>query len=559
LKHCSISLLFLFLFVYSFGQDTPEKGREINIVYGANFTKDEARYPGASIFSKDTRQVQFEHEGADLWCDVAIFYQKENRLRAIGNIRMKQGDSVQMLAKKLDYDGNTKLAKARENVVLRNSQMTLTTDTLYFNREAQQAYYNTKGRVVDSANTLTSKIGRYFMDIKKYQFQDSVFIRNPEYTVESERLDYYTNSKNVYMYGPSTITGETYKMYSERGFYDTRIERGYGVKNTRIDYNNRIIEGDSVYFDKASNFASATNNIVVTDTLNKGVIRAHYAEVFKAKDSVFATKRPVAINLIEQDSVYIHGDTLMVTGKPEARILRAFRNAKFFKTDLSGKCDSIHYTQIDGITQLIKNPILWNLENQMTGDSIHLISNKETNKLDSLKVLNNAFVISLDSISKEGYNQAKGKDLFGKFEENALRTVDLVKNTEVIYYMYNDDQELIGINKTICSAIRMTLADSDIEEITFFTNPDGDIFPEAELPENSRKLKGFIWRGDERIRTKDDIFDEDDRNLVLPVIRGVNNPIDIESEGELPEGSSGNSEGPVKAIPVAASKNERDK
>lgn len=543
--------------VLAYGQDAPQEGREINIVYGANFTKDEAKYPGASIFSKDTRQVQFEHEGADLWCDVAIFYQKENRLRAIGNIRMKQGDSVQMLAKKLDYDGNTKLAKARENVILRNAQMTLTTDTLYFNREAQQAYYNTGGRVVDSANTLTSRIGRYFMDIKKYQFQDSVFIRNPEYTVESERLDYYTNSKNVYMYGPSTITGETYKMYSERGFYNTTIERGYGVKNTRIDYNNRIIEGDSVYFDKGTEFASATNNIVVTDTLNKGVIRAHYAEVFRAKDSVFATKRPVAINLVEQDSVYIHGDTLMVTGQPEERILRAFRNAKFFKTDLSGKCDSIHYTQVDGVTQLIKNPILWNLENQMTGDSIHLISNKETNKLDSLKVLNNAFVISLDSISQKGYNQAKGKDLFGKFEENALRTVDLVKNTEVIYYMYNDAQELIGINKTICSAIRMTLAENDIEEITFFTNPDGDIFPESELPENSRKLKGFIWRGDERIRTKDDIFDEDDRNLVLPVIQGVNNPIDLESEEQLPDGSNEIPEGPVKAPPIPDRKNVR--
>ena len=527
-------LLCLLLFP-AYGQETGQEGREINIVYGANFTKDEARYPGASIFSKDTRQVQFEHEGADLWCDIAIFYQKENKLRAIGNIRMKQGDSVMMTAKKLDYDGNTKLAKARENVLLKNLQMTLRTDTLYFDREAQQAYYNTNGRVVDSANTLTSRIGRYFMDIKKYQFQDSVVIRNPDYTVESARLDYYTTSKNAYMYGPSTITGETYKIYSERGYYDTRIERGYGVKNTRIDYNNRIIEGDSVYFDKATEFASATNNIVVTDTINKGIIRAHYAEVFRAKDSVFATKRPVAINLVEQDSLYIHGDTLMITGKPEDRILRAFRNAKFFKTDLSGKCDSIHYNEKSGLTQLIKDPILWNLDNQMTGDSIYLIADTETNKLDSLKVIDNAFVISLDSIGKKGYNQAKGKDLFGKFQENALRTVDLVKNTEVIYYMYNDENELIGINKTICSAIRMTFADNDIEEITFFTNPDGDIFPEEDLPENSRKLRGFIWRGDERINTKDDIFDEDDRNLVLPVIQGVNNPIDTEIDEELPQ------------------------
>jgi lipopolysaccharide export system protein LptA len=546
LKNFTTFLLVAFIHSIGVAQEQPVEDTQINIVYGANFTKDEAQYPGASIFSKDDRQVQFEHQGADLWCDIAIFYQKENRLVAIDNIRMQQGDSVKMTSKRIDYNGDTKLAKARGNVVLTNLDMTLRTDTLYFDRESQEAYYNTSGTVVDSANTLTSEIGRYFMEIKKYQFLDSVFIRNPEYTLESERLDYYTTSKNAYMYGPSTITGETYKIYCERGFYDTKIESGYGIKNTKIDYNNRIIEGDSVYFDKASEFASATNNIKVTDTINKGVIEAHYAEVFKAKDSVFATKRAVSKSLVEKDTLHMHGDTLMVTGKPEARILRAFRNAKFYKTDLSGKCDSIHFEQKTGITQLIKAPVLWNLENQMTGDSIHLISDLETEKMDSLKVINNAFIISLDSISMTGYNQAKGKDLFGKFIDNELKIVDLVKNTEVIYYMYNDEDELVGINKTICSAIRMTMAENDIEDITFFTDPDGDIFPETELPLNSRKLQGFIWRGDERILTKEDIFDEDDNIIILPVIRGIDNPIDIDAEEEERSKNEGD---PVNKIP----------
>jgi len=522
-------------------QETPEEEvKQINIVYGANFTKDEEQFPGASIFSKDERQVQFEHQGADLWCDIAIFYQKENKLRALGNIRMKQGDSIQMTSGKINYDGNTRLAKAWEKVVLKNTGsgtgtgtgMTLMTDTLYFDREKQESYYTSSGTIIDSANTLTSEIGRYFMVPEKFQFVDNVHILNPDYTIDSKQLDYYQNSKNAYMYGPSTITGETYKIYCERGYYDTKIESGYGIKNTRIDYNNRIIEGDSVYFDKATEFASATNNIVVTDTVNNGVIRAHYAEVFKAKDSVFATKRAVSISLVEQDSLYMHGDTLLLTGKPDHRILRAFRNAKFYKTDLSGKCDSIHFNQSSGITQLIREPILWNVDNQMTGDSIYIISDMETEKLDSLKVINNAFIISLDSISMKGYNQAKGKDLFGKFIDNSLKIVDLVKNTEVIYYMYNDDDELIGINKTICSEIRLLLAENEIEDITFFTNPDGDIFPEKDLPESSRKLKGFIWRGDERILTKDDIFDEDDNNIELVKIKGVDNRLDLEEEQE---------------------------
>jgi lipopolysaccharide export system protein LptA len=540
-------LLLLGSFQIAFAQKPEPERKQINIVYGANFTKDEAQFPGASIFSKDDRQVQFEHQGADLWCDIAIYYQRENRLRAIGNIRLQQGDSVQLTGGKIDYDGNTKLAKAYEQVILKNNAMTLTTDTLYFDREKQESYYRDFGTIIDSSNTLTSEIGRYFMEIEKYQFLDDVHIQNPEYTVDSEQLDYYTSSKNAYMYGPSTITGDTYKLYCERGFYDTKIESGYGIKNTRIDYNNRIIEGDSVFFDKGREFASATNHIKVTDTINKGIIRAHYAEVFKAKDSVFATKRAVSVSLVEQDSLYMHGDTLMVTGKPEHRILRAFRNAKFYKTDLSGKCDSIHSEQRTGVTQLIRNPILWNGENQMTGDSIHLISNLKTEKLDSLKVLDNAFIISQDTIGKIGFNQAKGKDLFGQFVDNELKIIDLVKNTEVIYYMYNDDDELLGIDKTICSAIRITMANNDVEDLTFYTNPDGDIFPEKDLPENSRILPGFIWRGDERILTKEDIFDEDDNHIELAVIKGIDNPIDMDAAEEERDK---NATDPVNKIPT---------
>ena len=526
--------------------------KQINIVYGANFTKDEINFPGAAIFSEDGRQVQFEHEGADLWCDLAIHYLKENKLRAIGNVRLEQGDSITMTSGKINYDGNTKLAKAFESVILdsktsETGNMTLTTDTLRFDREKQEAYYQDSGTIIDSANTLNSKIGRYFMEIKKFQFLDSVHIDNPQYILDSEQLDYYTTSDNAYMYGPSTITGQTYKIYCERGFYQTKIEQGYGIKNTRIDYNNRIIQGDSVYFDKATEFASATNNITVTDTINKAITRAHYAEVFKAKDSVFATKRAVTISLVEQDSLYVHGDTLMVTGPPDDRIVRAFRNAKFFKTDMSGKCDSIHSAEKTGLIQLVRNPVLWNGENQMTGDSIHIISNVKTEQLDSLKVLENAFIVSLDSISKTGYNQAKGVNLYGKFKENELKIIDLVKNTEVIYYMYNDDQELIGINKTICSSIRITMANNDVEDLTFRTDPDGDIFPEKDLPTDSRKLKGFIWRGDERILTKDDIFDEDDNNIELVVIRGIDNPIDIDAEEEE---RTKNPLDPVNNIPI---------
>ena len=96
----------------------------------------------------------------------------------------------------------------------------------------------------------------------------------------------------------------------------------------------------------------------------------------------------------------------------------------------------------------MKLPISY-FDTKMTGDIMHLIGNNETEKLDSLKVINNAFIIQKDTLSKNGYNQIKGQNLYGKFINNNLNEVDIIKNAEVIYYMYNDNDELIGINKSV--------------------------------------------------------------------------------------------------------------
>ena len=260
-----------------------------------------------------------------------------------------------------------------------------------------------------------------------------------------------------------------------------------------------------MYYDRNREFASATRNVKITDSINRGIVKGHYAEVYKKLDSMYVTKRAVAINFVENDSVYIHGKKLMVTGKEGNRIIRAFNKVRFFKTDMSGKCDSIHSSSKTALTKMIGNPILWNAENQITGDIIHLIGNNVTRKLDSLKVLENTFIVSKDTIGT-GFNQVKGQNLYGKMVDGKLHDVDIVKNAEVIYYMRNEAQELIGINKNKSSKINLIIEKNDIETITFFQQVDGDIFPEKELPENARKLRGLVWRGEERIKSKDDIF-----------------------------------------------------
>jgi lipopolysaccharide export system protein LptA len=470
----------------------------------------ETEVPGAIVLTGNVRII---HQGVRMSCNKAYHFTKSNFVKAFGNVNMVQGDTLTMSSKYAEYNGNTKFAFATGNVVMQDPKMTVTTDTINFDRTSQRAYYNTGGVIRDAENTLTSKSGKYFLNEKKFQFNTAVVVNNPTHTIRTNHLDYYTNSGHAYVFGPSTIASENNTIYTTKGFYDTKKDEGKLQKGSKIKYRDRIIEGEDLYYDRKNDFARAKNNVKVTDTINKMVIRGHYAEVYKQKDSMFITKKALVSGLFEKDSVWFHAKRIVVTGKPKNRIIRGFNNARFFKKDMSGKCDSLHYNQKKGLTQMIGKPIFWNGKRQLTGDLMHLISDTITQKVDSLKVLNNAFIISKDTIG-DGYNQVKGVNLYGKFKDNHLKEVDVVKNTEVIYYMRNDKQELIGINKNVSSRINMIMAEgNDIESVTFFKNPEGEIYPEEELPPNARKLRGFIWRGDEQILKLEDIFPKEELEL----------------------------------------------
>jgi hypothetical protein len=543
-KH--IFLLFIILSQWVLQAQDEKDKTKVSVQSG--YLEKKPEFPDAIIYTKDeSGQVYIVHEGVEMWCDQAFVYLKDNFVKAYGTVRITQGDTVSMNSRYAEYNGNTQFAFASGDVLLTEPKTTLRTDTLYFDRIKQQAYYRTGGTVRDTASTLTSRIGRYYAESKKYQFLSTVKIVNPKYTVHSEQLDFYSETGGAYLYGKSTIVSETSTVYCERGYYDTRKDQGYFVKNSRVDYNNRILYGDSIYFDRTKSFASATNNIKVLDTVNKSIIRGHYAEVFRAKDSVFITKRAVAVTLRDNDSIYVHADTLQVTGKPENRIIKGFYRARMFKQGLageeptSGKCDSIFLDQKKGITKLLRNPVLWSGENQMTGDTIHILSNTKTEKLDSLKVFKNAFLVQKDSA---GYNQVSGERLIGLFTNNELDTVDIIKNAQVIYYPRNDQQELIGINNTVSSSIQLYLESQKIVGIRFIKQAKGKIYPLSEFPERARLLPGFKWRGEERLLKVNDLF-KGKEAPVLPKIKGIPLPKDEgeffedvpEDELEIPEAS----------------------
>lgn len=498
MKYFFLTFLVLISF-FSFSQT-----KKIKILNSDNTTAS-PNYPGAIVLLGN---VNVEHEGATIRCDKAYLYQTKRLIKGMGNVVVNQGDTVYQYSKYVDYDGLKKKAISWGDVLMKDELMELKTDTLHFDRKKQLLYYNCGGTLKDTANVLNSRIGNYELKTNKFQAKSKVTVTNKDNSkLESNHLDYYTSTGIAKILGPSTITNENSKIYTEKGVHNTKTNISNFVKNSTIYFKDRIIKGDSLHYNKNKEFASATGNIKVTDTINNAIIKGGYAEYFKLKDSLFVIKKAVAIYEVDKDSMYIHGKRLELTGKVNNRIVRAYNHVKLFKSDLQGKCDSLISFEKTGITKLLTNPVVWAQDNQITGDSIHLISNTKTEQLDSLKILGKAFMISKDSL---GYNQLKGKNMYGKFLNNDLKQLDVVGNSEAIYFARDDAKKLIGITKKQASTkIVITFDKKEIELIDFVGKPDGKTYPHSKwkgLHPQEKRYRNFIWREKEQPKTIEDIF-----------------------------------------------------
>jgi hypothetical protein len=65
----------------------------------------------------------------------------------------------------------------------------------------------------------------------------------------------------------------------------------------------------------------------------------------------------------------------------------------------------------------------------------------------------------------------------------------------------------MGINLAESSSMVIRLVDSDVRTISYQTKAEEIMYPETELPNEMRKLKGFNWQEMFRPRNKNEIFE----------------------------------------------------
>ena len=466
---------------------------------------DERENPNATILNG---KVHFTHQGARLYCDSAYFYEASNSFEAFGHVKMYQGDTLSLLSDYAFYDGNEQLARARYNVVLTHKKTKLFTDSLDFDRIYNNAYFFEGGKMIDGKTTLTSDWGEYNTETKMSVFNYDVKMQSPKFFLTTDTLYYDTRISMAHIVGPSNITSGESHIYSEQGYYDTKNDRARLMNRSVLTNGGKMMVGDSVYYDSKQGMSQAFRNVVYVDSLNRNKLTGNYGEYYDYTGYAMCTDSAVAIDYSQGDSLYMHADTFkIVTFNIETdsvyRKIHAYHHVRAYRRDVQAVCDSLVYNSKDSCMTMYHDPILWNNGQQLVGDQVDVYLKDSV--IDHAHIYNNSFSIQQLLSDTTCYNQVSSKEMFAFFVNGEIREARAKDNVLIGYYFEEGDTVPIIYNYQQTSELRMFMKGKKLESV-WTPKTSGTMYPLNQIPEDRKRLPGFMWYDYIRPLDRYDIF-----------------------------------------------------
>lgn len=472
---------------------------------------DELRYdmfgrnPDAQIVKG---KVSFMHQGGHLTCDSAYFYQGTNSVKAFGHVHYRQGDTLSLTCERAEYDGMMQMMHARRNVVLHHRRQTLKTDSLDFDRLYNMANFFDGGTLIDGKDRLVSDWGEYHTETREAKFVFNVKLRSGKDVVTTDTLYYDVPTSTAHMMGPSKIVSGSSVVHTADGYYDTKTDKAKLFGRSTLVDKDKSITGDSLYYVKNGE-STGYGNVVYVDKKNKNSLTCNYLRYNEKTGMGFATKRPVAIDYSQKDTLWMHSDTMRIytfniNTDSVYRKVHAYPHVRAFRNDMQAICDSLVFNSKDSCMTMYKDPVIWNANRQMLGEEIRAYMADSTIRF--AHVIGQALSIEQmpDSVH---YNQITSSEMKSYFEKGEMKMTEAIGNVQTVYYMTNDkDSSLVGLNYLETDTMRMYLGAARKLDKIWTNKFTSTMYPITQVPPAKYKLPNFAWFEDLRPTDKNDIF-----------------------------------------------------
>ncbi len=500
--------------------DNDKKTERIVLKHADNLRFAENEMNGAQRFSGN---VVMSHAGMTMHCDSAVLFEESQTFNAFGKVRIVQGDTLTLTGDRLHYDGGTQIAEMRNNVVMTHREQILRTDSLNYDRMYHVGYYFEGGELVDGKSRLNSEWGEYHTDTRQALFNYNVELNTPKFRLLTDTLHYDTQTKWAEVTGKSNIYSGEDRIYTEHGFYNSESEMVRLFDKSKAFGKDRIMQGDTVYYDKKTGIMEAFSNVTCIDTKNKNILSGDYAWYNELTGEAMATKRALAKDYSQgNDTLYVHADTLRMYSfnlntDSACRVLHGYFHTRAYRKDMQAVADSLVFTTPHNQITLYQDPIVWNENKQIVGEEINIFLNDST--VDSVYVDRQALMAErLDSIH---YNQVGAQQLRSYFKHGEISENRAVGNVRVINYPLEKDSTILYQNYVETSVARMFMQKRKLQKI-WAPASHGYFYPIGMAPPPHTYLEGFIWFDYIRPISPEDVFNwrgkkEDDK--LKPVIR----------------------------------------
>ncbi|MBS1513175.1 MAG: hypothetical protein JST86_20225 [Bacteroidetes bacterium] len=411
------------------------------------------------------------------------------------------------------YYADTKDVFFKKHVHLVDPKYDIRTDSLQYNTLTNIATFIAPTHIVNKdGGVIDTKSGTYNLSTGEAIFLGKTFIRDSTHSISGNRIFSDDKTGIVQIDGGGKFVDSTNNVtvISEH----MEISR---KENSFLAYKKPVMifykDGDSTYiaadtlFSGLRKFDSALNKQSTTvDTLNKTItvnvnaadtINRSGLEKIQQPDSTGATAAHPTIN----------GNALLKDDNKKDSAVRyflAFHHVRIFNDSLQSVADSLYYATDDSTFKLFGQPLVWNGQTQIAGDTIHLFT--ENQKAKRLHVFYNSIIINQTSPGL--YNQIGGREMNGYFKNGAI---DYVKTkgspAESIFYPQDDDSAYTGMNRSSSDVIDIYFVNKELNKVKFINAVDGVMYPLKQIPADKKTLRNFKWLDAKRPKNKLELFE----------------------------------------------------
>ncbi len=521
--------------------DSFVPGKQIDIIRALNYraVKVDSVTNLISLAGDKTENVIVKQENTLIYADSIVLNSVQNMLEAFGNVHINDADSVHTYAQYLKYLGKEKKAYLKTKVKLTDGKGILTTDDLEYDVTLKIGIYHNGGKLVDKKTVLTSTEGYYYGDTQDVIFKRKVKLIDPDYKVNTDTLQYNTNTKIATFTCPSTIYNEKRIINTKDGYFDMKNKRGVLHQRSIIDDSTYTFTADDMVFDDSTGMGEFSGNAVYRgkDTAEGYDLIANNIKTNQKKSALLATQKPLLLIKQGRDSIFVTADTLYtarltdllktrkvpfirnstathapldsiyfrtVSDSSHDKFIEAFYHVRVYSDSLQAVGDSLFYSMEDSTFRIFKDPIAWSQASQISGDTIYMFI--QNRKPERLYVFENAMTLNKADSSSNFYNQMKGNSIDAFFVDGQINFMQAKGNAENVYYGLDDAKHFTGVNKSEADIIEISFEDNKPKKIVWRNNLTGNAYPMRQVNHEDLKLRNFKWQEERRPKSKYEIL-----------------------------------------------------